>query len=512
MVFVAYVKNSVVSGSSWTEAVADNLDDGIFDHEYQLNIDQTSAYDNGIGLSVSRNRASANTDSPVFKAVNAHTGDDMYTAHIEQNAPTFALYVDCNTGVAGPSGIFVDQLGATTEIGNVGTNANGTNYFYRASSAPNTAGPVMHISQAHGTDDQPACEINNDSINAHGLFIHQDGVQGAGKYGLWVYSNAAQVNSPLAFIEQDNVASDKAALFVQQDSTTAGGHGVQIDNNGINSGVFVSQSSTGTGIEVDNDGTGYGLDIHQDGVLAAGKFATLINTTAAHVNASGLLGISNSNVGSTFGGGPMVTIANDGPASNTVIGHSTTALAAGKVVLGVSSTANNTNADSAVFSVTSSHADSVAPVVEITSAGDGYGLLMEQTNAAAGSNLMQIFSSVAQTASPLTVFGLSNGSSDQNVMNITNAGTGENLFLDKSNSGTVLDINQAVTDGVKCYAIETNIANAGAGNEFFLKTEGSESVVGPFTNGVVVADPDAFVKMERGGTAYYIPAYATLPA
>jgi len=70
--------------------------------------------------------------------------------------------------------------------------------------------------------------IDNDGTN-HGLQITQDGVLAASDYGLYVYSDAAQVNSPLAYIHQDNASSDQNALSIVNDGT---GYGLHIDQNG----------------------------------------------------------------------------------------------------------------------------------------------------------------------------------------------------------------------------------------------------------------------------------------
>jgi hypothetical protein len=47
----------------------------------------------------------------------------------------------------------------------------------------------------------------------------------------------------------------------------------------------------------------------------------------------------------------------------------------------------------------------------------------------------------------------------------------------------------------------------------FNNTSGANGfTVGTFTNTVVDADPDAFIKIDGNGTPYYVPAYVTMPA
>jgi hypothetical protein len=51
------------------------------------------------------------------------------------------------------------------------------------------------------------------------LYIHQDGVLAASKNALYVYSNAVQNASPLAYFLQDNASSDQDLLVLKQDGT-----------------------------------------------------------------------------------------------------------------------------------------------------------------------------------------------------------------------------------------------------------------------------------------------------
>lgn len=68
-----------------------------------------------------------------------------------------------------------------------------------------------------GTNEELSLFTN--AGTADGMKVVQDGVLAANQYGYWLYSNAAQVNSPLMFLEMDNAASDKPNLLLQQDGT-----------------------------------------------------------------------------------------------------------------------------------------------------------------------------------------------------------------------------------------------------------------------------------------------------
>mgnify|MGYP001562062578 CR=1 FL=1 len=109
---------------------------------------------------------------------------------------------------------------------------------------------------------------------AHGINITQDGVLAINNYGLKLYSNAAQVNSQLMLIHQDNAAS------------------------------------TATMAATMNDGSGHGIDIIQVGVLGVGMFAFQVRSDTAQVSAASYLAtIIQDNAASTSG---AMFIVNDG--------------------------------------------------------------------------------------------------------------------------------------------------------------------------------------------------------
>jgi hypothetical protein len=149
-----------------------------------------------------------------------------------------------------------------------------------------------------------AQEINNDGTN-HGLYIHQDGAVGAPDYknALFVYSNAI-CGSTLVSFESANASSTGAVMAINNYGTGNGivaqqpgilnneKHGLFIQSNAIqvNSSLIYflqdNASATADVLEIDNDGTGRGLYIHQDGVLASGKFGLYVYSNAAQVNST----------------------------------------------------------------------------------------------------------------------------------------------------------------------------------------------------------------------------------
>ena len=96
----------------------------------------------------------------------------------------------------------------------------------------NTTAPLVrfHANASSGTVNQRVLEavqdyasatadvqlIQNDGTGS-GLYIQQNGVLASGYNGLWVYSNAAQVTEPLAYVFNDNASSTEPALEVRSD-------------------------------------------------------------------------------------------------------------------------------------------------------------------------------------------------------------------------------------------------------------------------------------------------------
>lgn len=138
--------------------------------------------------------------------------------------------------------------------------------------------------------------VNN--LTGHGQYINQSGVLAFGKHALYVYSNAAQTNSTLAEIVQNNTSSDQRALQITNEGS---GRGLTVDNNG-----------NGTSCQIENAGTGQGLVISQDGVLATGKNGLYIYSGAAQVNAH-LFRIINTNNSTTY---DSILFDNDGTGTN----------------------------------------------------------------------------------------------------------------------------------------------------------------------------------------------------
>jgi len=141
------------------------------------------------------------------------------------------------------------------------------------------------------------------SDTSHTAQITVDQVLAASNYGLYLHSDAVQVNAPLAYILQDNVSSDQDALEVENDGT---GRCITIDVDG-----------TGEGIGIISASTNYGVNLQQGGVLGSGKHGLYVYSNAIQVSAnSSLMKITQDHDSSTS---VVMEIENDGTGNGLLI-------------------------------------------------------------------------------------------------------------------------------------------------------------------------------------------------
>ena len=175
-------------------------------------------------------------------------------------------------------------------------------------------------------------EIDNDGTDI-GLYIHQDGVLAGARYALYIYSNAEQDTSQLVRIQQDNAASGNYMCHFINDGT---GNALRIDQNGVltagNHGIFLysnaiqinapllmiiqaNANSTHYAAHITNYGQGMGLRIDQHTALAAGHSGLMVYSNAVQVN-SPLIQIWLDHVDSTQ---PALYVRHDGTTPNQKI-------------------------------------------------------------------------------------------------------------------------------------------------------------------------------------------------
>lgn len=278
----------VHDGTSWDAETAPDLNLGdIVSSTLEINNDGT-----GHGIYLHQDGVLANGYYGLYVTSSVNQTGSAYglVKFQSTNASSVQPVLVIDNDGAGKS-IYIDQSGSgiCAEINNDGTNhglyihQDGVNAvgdyglwvatstdqvnsalasFYTNASGMTT--PVVLITHDHASTVADALEIDNDGTGK-ALYIHQDGVLGASNYGLYVYSNVAQVTSPLVSIVLDHASSSQYALNVQNDGT-------------------------GDNIHVSATGTGNGLLIQYDtNVLAGGKHGLYVYTNAVNTNADSAL-------------------------------------------------------------------------------------------------------------------------------------------------------------------------------------------------------------------------------
>ena len=119
----------------------------------------------------------------------------------------------------------------------------------------------------------PAPSLITNALTTDGLGINQTGVLAANKYGLYLISEATQINASLAYIEQGNSSSSTQAVYIKNDGDGSALHLNQATATSVGD-VFVSA----------NGGTGHGAYISQTGVLAANKYGLYLHSNADQTN------------------------------------------------------------------------------------------------------------------------------------------------------------------------------------------------------------------------------------
>ena len=186
--------------------------------------------------------------------------------HININDEVLAIATELGTDPAGNFSTVVARLNAISSTDSYWVDDGSGNISY---------GALGSVTIDDDTANGICLYVNNDGTN-HGLYISQDGVLATDSHGLYVYSNAAQVNAngELFYVKQNNASSTIAAAAIA------------------------------------NVGTGHGLQISQSGVLAGGKSALDVYSNAVNVNAdSALIKIDQDNASSTE---PCLEMKNDG--------------------------------------------------------------------------------------------------------------------------------------------------------------------------------------------------------
>ncbi len=229
--------------------------------------------------------------------------------------------------------------------------------------------------------------------------------------------------------------------------------------------VLLNNEGNDTVLEINNDGTGHGTHIKQDGVLASNKYALYIETTADQ-STSNFIKFKNANASSAAN---SIVFENDGVGTNLYLAQDEV-LAGGNhglYVVGLNGKAH-VNADSALVKITQDEATSSEPALEIDNDGTGHGMYIHQNGVQSGGKYgLQVYSNVGQTAAGLINFHQDSISSNQEVVQIHNDGTGETLQLNNDNSGRTLQLDSPIAPAISFTPATTGIVSSAGGDMWF---------------------------------------------
>jgi len=291
-------------------------------HGLYINQDEVLAA-NKYGLYVYSNQIQTNDSKLVY-------------IHSDQTSSTHDLVHLKNDGSG--YGLYVQQSGAL---------AANKNALYVYGGAANANAALVLFEQTNASASADAVEIDNDGTG-HGLYLHQDGVLAANKYGLYVYSNAVQVNSPLVYVYNDNASSTKETLFFK------------------------------------NDGSGNTLRINQVGVLGASQHGLYVYSNAVQ-DTSQLFRVYQNNSSATY---DMAEFYNSGQGTNVNI-YQGTDLAVSSYALYVRSNVAQTNSPLVYFY--QDHVDTTSDLLKLSNDGSGNALIIKQDgNLASGKYALYI--------------------------------------------------------------------------------------------------------------------------
>jgi hypothetical protein len=129
---------------------------------------------------------------------------------------------------------------------------------------------LVYVHSDNPSSDKLVCNFQNDGTG-HGTQVYQKGTLASGKYAMYVYSDAAQTNSALAYFLQDHASSDQYALSVKNDGT---GAAVYVNQTGDALAISaLTDNASAYTAKFHNDGNNanrYGIDIHAGADDASG--------------------------------------------------------------------------------------------------------------------------------------------------------------------------------------------------------------------------------------------------
>ena len=157
-----------------------------------------------------------------------------------------------------------DGTGTALEITQDAVAASTDYALHVHSTVAQTSGELVWIDHDHASSTSDVMRLRNDGTG-HTAYLTQNGVLASNKYGLHVYSDAAQTNEALVRLKMDNASSNQAVLELDQDGA---GTALQIFQNTHSKPIIQTRSATASG------GTTASATIHSGYVEGIGANST----------------------------------------------------------------------------------------------------------------------------------------------------------------------------------------------------------------------------------------------
>lgn len=340
---------------------------------------------------------------------------------------------------------------------------------YRATITNEVAPNALAITNPGSSSGLSITQVGNTgNVNTRGaLFIENTEND---NIGLMAYSNHASPVNGLSRFEMDNVGSTREVILVSNEGT---GNGILIDQNG--NGVALKIQSEATTAET----------FRIEGKNTTG---TLIESyTTGEYTGTGYNTAHNFTIQNTAATGQNAQFWHQGPGPNVLINSDSNGIGLfiDKDVTNLNHTAVNTKID---------HTSVVNDAGTYTKTGAAL-----QIN----SNVTETSGTITDSAQVLDI-NQTHADASGNIIDISNAGTGKGLFIDQNGVGNAIEIDQDANSASAITGLKVNVANAGAGASYAALFE-----TGSVGIGVVAPNDNAILDVTSTTKAFMPPRMTT---
>lgn len=150
----------------------------------------------------------------------------VYSEAIQVNSPLIYAHQDNASSTADVANIINDGTGNGLYIAQNGVLASPASALKIYSNAAQDDSPLVYVELDNASASHQMIQFVNKGTG-HGLIIDQAEVLDSSNYGLYVYSGTAQTNSPLVYIYQDSASSTQSALSVRTDGAATSSRAIE---------------------------------------------------------------------------------------------------------------------------------------------------------------------------------------------------------------------------------------------------------------------------------------------